>query len=271
MQFCDKCGVRIPDGSAFCPECGEKQEETAPAVAKERPMLKSNKRYAIYMFIIAAVMIFSGLSFFGGKISAAHIGFLIFSVPFILMGISFLKPIPTGAKWITSPLNKAALVAFAVFIIYIPASIVISNGQTAERVSDTSPAVTSKSLSRTDEIKTKLENSLKSHALTDYCEFVQVIDKSSSISVGISMQWYESYSFIAAICVATDCLNEIKSDYGIEDISMMLFTPDAKYQATWSTVDLNKGKLSDTQKGFDDYYTLEKAKELYGYEGLLEN
>lgn len=28
MKFCKKCGTKIPDESAFCPECGEKVEAT---------------------------------------------------------------------------------------------------------------------------------------------------------------------------------------------------------------------------------------------------
>lgn len=127
MPFCYKCGTQIPDENASCPKCGEKQQLIAPVEAVVQVAPKKTKRYAIYMFIIAAALIFSGLSFFAGKLSAAHIGFLIFSVPLILMGIAQVKPKPAGAKWISSPLNKAALIAFAVFVIYVPASIVVSS------------------------------------------------------------------------------------------------------------------------------------------------
>lgn len=59
-MFCKKCGIHIPDGSEFCPKCGERQViyvERKPEPAKKQQPKKAGKGSTVLAIIMLLVFI----------------------------------------------------------------------------------------------------------------------------------------------------------------------------------------------------------------------
>ena len=202
-----------------------------------------HKRYAVYMFIIAVVMLFCGLSQIGNSRSfAVSIGFILFAVPFLLMGISLLFPRPQGTKWISSHLNKAALILFVLFILYVILSNILGNSQKNESQSN-NPFMNAKT-----EI-VEMDNGFDWKGTRAYI----VIDKKMAQNAT-----EEEFGYFIKTCIDGKKYNWFTVDFG--DGTGICFIGGIWYNAQYGTID-SDGTVIDPHGYFtvidEDKFTLE--------------
>ena len=69
FKFCYHCGANLPDGSAFCPECGAKLDvESMPAANISRPAPTTSGKNPLSPFPIL-ILIYGILAIIGGLVS----------------------------------------------------------------------------------------------------------------------------------------------------------------------------------------------------------